>query len=60
MKNYLQDNFEENMSYDRLRVAVKEAWEKVGEAELEALINSIKEKLWLMLGVTLQNIKIFK
>ena len=25
MKNYLQDNFEENMSYDRLRVAVKEA-----------------------------------
>ena len=44
MKNYLQDNFEENMSYDRLRVAVKEAWEKVGEAELEALINSMKER----------------
>ena len=32
------------MSYDRLRVAVKEAWEKVGEAELEALINSMKER----------------
>ena len=25
MKNYLQDNYPENMSYDRLRAAVKDA-----------------------------------
>jgi len=29
MKNYLQDNFPEHMSYDRLREAVKEAWSRV-------------------------------
>jgi len=29
MKNYLQDNFPEHMSYDRLREAAKEAWSRV-------------------------------
>ena len=42
MKNYLQDNYPENMSYDRLCAAVKDAQEKVGRAELEELINSIQ------------------
>jgi hypothetical protein len=37
MKNYLQDNYTENMSYERLRAAVKEVWEKVGRFELEEL-----------------------
>jgi hypothetical protein len=39
MKNYLQDHFPENMTYDKLRMAVKKAWEKVGRFEFEALIN---------------------
>lgn len=41
MKNYLQDNFPENMSYERLRKAVKEAWDMVGEHEFKALIESM-------------------
>jgi len=41
MKNYLQDNFPEVMSYDVLRGAVKEAWENVGQSEFEALIQSM-------------------
>jgi len=38
MKNYLQDNFPEVMSYDVLRGVMKEAWENVGRSEFEALI----------------------
>src|SRR5437588_681896 len=41
MKNYLQDNFSENMSYDRLRDAVKEAWGAVGQHEFRELIESM-------------------
>ena len=44
MKNYLQDYYPENMSYDQLRAAVKDAWEKVGSFEFEALINSMRER----------------
>ena len=41
MKNYLQDNYLENMTYNRLRATVKEAWEKVGRHKFEELIQSI-------------------
>ena len=41
MKNYLQDNYPEKMSYDRLRDAVKDAWEKVGRFEFEELVKSM-------------------
>ena len=44
IKNYLQDNYPENMSYNRLREAVNEAWEKVGKAEFEELIKSMKDR----------------
>jgi len=44
MKNYLQDNYPENMTYDRLRVAVKDVWEKVGQDEFEALIQSMQAR----------------
>jgi len=40
MKNYLQDNFPEHMSYDRLRKVVKEAWNSVGEHEFRELVES--------------------
>jgi hypothetical protein len=32
------------MSYDRLRVAVKDTWEKVGEHEFRTLIESMPER----------------
>lgn len=44
MKDYLQDNYPANMSYHRLRVAVDDAWEKMGRLKFEELINSKKER----------------
>ena len=44
IKNYIQDNFPESMSYNELRTAVKEAWEKLGRHEFEDLINTIKDR----------------
>ena len=41
MKNYLEDNFPENMSYDRLREAVKEGWANVGPHEYRGLVESM-------------------
>ena len=41
MKNYLQDNFPEKLSYDRLREAVKEAWANVGPYEFRELVESM-------------------
>jgi len=41
MKNYLQDNFPEHMSYDRLRSAAKEAWEVIGQFEFRDLVESM-------------------
>ena len=43
MKNYLQDHYPENMGYNALRAAVKDAWGKVGRHEFEDLINSIHD-----------------
>jgi ketohexokinase/beta-glucosidase len=44
MKNYLQDNYPEKMSYDNLRAAVKDAWEKVGEFEFRELIEQMRDR----------------
>jgi hypothetical protein len=45
MKNWLQDHYpEENISYDRLRIAVKQAWEVVGEHEFKELIESMHDR----------------
>jgi len=41
MKNYIQDNYSETLNYSNLRIAVKDAWEKVGEDEFKALIESM-------------------
>ncbi len=44
MKNYLQDNFPENMSYDQLWSTVKEAQNKVGRSIFEELIHSMPDR----------------
>ena len=38
MKDYIEKNYPEKMSYDALRKAVKEAWEAVPESFLRGLI----------------------
>jgi len=48
-----QDNYPENISYDRLRVVVKDAWEKVGEHEFRALIESMRVLLFIPVKVLL-------
>lgn len=44
MKNYVAENFPEIMSYNRLRDAVKEAWDKVSEYDLKELVDSIHDR----------------
>jgi transposase len=44
MKNYLQDHYPETMTYNQLRDAVKDAWDKVGAFEFDALIRSMPER----------------
>ena len=44
IKNYIQDNFPKSISYNKLRTAIKEAWEKLGRYEFEDLINTIKDR----------------
>ena len=44
MKNYLQNNYSEVVTYDHLQAAVKNAWEKVGEFEFRALIGSMSSR----------------
>jgi transposase len=41
MKNYLHDNYPENMKYEALRATVKDAWEKVGRHEFKEHTNSM-------------------
>ena len=41
MKDYIQKNFPDKMSYDKLRAAVKEAWEAVPEDYLMELLDSM-------------------
>ena len=44
MKNYLQDHYPETITYNQLRDAVKDAWDKVGAFEFNALIRSMPER----------------
>jgi transposase len=44
MKNYLQDNYPKNIIYNRLREAVKDAWDKVGSFTFKELIKSMPER----------------
>ena len=41
MKNYLQDNFPETMTYERLRIVVKRACDSIGQEEFKELIESM-------------------
>lgn len=44
MKNFIQDNFPENMTYDQLRNGVNETWDQIGEREFKELIKQMPEK----------------
>jgi hypothetical protein len=45
MKNWISDNYlDDKLSYKVLRQAVMEAWETVGQQELDGLLNSIHER----------------
>lgn len=41
IKNYLHNNFSEQISYDRLRVAVNEAWETIRQDGFRELVESM-------------------
>ena len=44
MKDYIQANYEEKLSYDRLKKAVKEAWEVIEDKTLIELLSSMHER----------------
>lgn len=44
IKNYLQDNYLEYMGYNQLRVAVKDAQEKVGQFKFKDLIKQMHNR----------------
>ncbi|RKF58479.1 hypothetical protein GcM3_181011 [Golovinomyces cichoracearum] len=41
IKNYLQDNYPNVMSYDQIRTVIKDLWRLVGEELFKDLIESI-------------------
>ena len=45
MKNSVEKNFPEKMSYDMLRRAVKEAWEAVPDDFLQKLVGSMTDRM---------------
>jgi hypothetical protein len=40
-RDYIQDNWPENISYHRLREAVKAAWDQIPASDLDALIEDM-------------------
>jgi len=44
MKDWIQDNYGEQFSYDTLRVAVKEAWDTITEQQLAQLLQGMKDR----------------
>ena len=43
MKNYLQNNFPEQMIYSQLRAAVQEAWDSITVDQLNELIDEMHD-----------------
>jgi hypothetical protein len=41
MKDYLQDNFPEQMTYAQLRIAVQKAWDSITVDQLNELIDNM-------------------
>ena len=44
MKDYIELNYPEKMSYDALRAAVIEEWHQIGEELLDNLIKSMPQR----------------
>ena len=44
MKDYLQDNFPERMTYPQLRAAVQEAWDSITVDQLNELIDGMHDR----------------
>jgi transposase len=44
MKNYLQDEYPENMTYNALRLAVNDAWNRIGSDTFNELIESMHDR----------------
>jgi hypothetical protein len=57
MKNYIQENYEEKLSYDKLRIAVKEAWEAVEEDKLAELLLSMHVRCEAVIAANGMHIK---
>ena len=44
MKDWIQENYEERMTYPRFRIAVHQAWDAVGKDQLDYLIDEMHDR----------------
>ena len=44
MKDWIQENYGERMTYPRLRIAVRQAWDAVGKERLDHLIDEMHDR----------------
>ena len=44
MKDYIQDYYEKKLSYDKLRIAVKTAWDMITEDKLAELLSTMHKR----------------
>ena len=49
MKDHLQTHHGDNLSYNQLRVAVREAWDSIDENMLDNLIAEMKSRCWAVI-----------
>ena len=51
MKDILQKDYPEKISYDRLRIAVKAAWDAILGEELQELVRSMPKRCEAVIAV---------
>ena len=49
MKDYLKAHHSDNLFYDKLRIAVREAWDSISEDMLDELISEMKAQYWAVI-----------
>jgi hypothetical protein len=59
MKNWIQLHYrdEDKLSYDRLRQAVREAWDAITSSQLDSLIESMSKRCQAVIDVEGRHIK---
>jgi transposase len=52
LKNKLKNNYQEKMSYDQLRTAIKECWDSIPDSRVRELIRTMRERCQAVIRAT--------